>query len=107
MFHKSQSRAGAWVHVPQHSPLTHPCFASLHHVVPPQLEREATLREASLASASQEIASLQDERRGQTAALQQQALELAAYERQVSWAKGFGLHDVRQAWVLIPAWHSS
>lgn len=48
-----------------------------------QLEREATLREASLASASQEIASLQDERRGQAAAMQQQALELAAYERQV------------------------
>jgi hypothetical protein len=48
-----------------------------------QLEREATMREASLGSASQEIAQLQDERRGQAAALQQQALELAAYERQV------------------------
>ena len=49
-----------------------------------QLEREATMREASLASASQEIAALQDERRGQAAALQQQALELTAYERQVN-----------------------
>jgi hypothetical protein len=68
----------------------------LHHVVLLQLEREATLREASLASASQEIASLRDERRGTAAALQQQALEMAAYERQVSWAaRGVGLHDVR------------
>lgn len=41
------------------------------------------MQEASLGSASQEIAQLQDERRGQAAALQQQALELAAYERQV------------------------
>jgi hypothetical protein len=49
-----------------------------------QLEREATLREASLASAAQDIATLQDERRGQASALQQQALELAAFERQVS-----------------------
>lgn len=48
-----------------------------------QLEREATLREASLASAAQDIAALQDERRGQASALQQQALELAAFERQV------------------------
>lgn len=48
-----------------------------------QLEREAALREASLANAAQDIATLQDERRGQAAALQQQALELAAFERQV------------------------
>lgn len=47
------------------------------------MEREATMREASLAGASQEIAQLQDQQRGQMAALQQQALELAAYERQV------------------------
>lgn len=98
MFHTSQSRAGAWVvHVPQHtihSPI--PALLLHHVVVPSQLEREATLQEASLASASQEIASLQDERRGQAAALQQQTLELAAYERQVSLAEGIGTHDVRQ-----------
>jgi hypothetical protein len=54
----------------------------------PQLEREAAAREASLAGAAAEVAGLQDERRAQDAALQQQALELAAYERQVRVAAG-------------------
>lgn len=49
----------------------------------PQLERDAALREASLASAGDEIAALKDEARGTAATLQQQMLELSAYERQV------------------------
>jgi hypothetical protein len=48
-----------------------------------QLERESALREAALASAHDEVAALKDELRGQAATLQQQLLELAAYERQV------------------------
>jgi hypothetical protein len=56
------------------------CLLSLHAV---QLERESALREAALASAHDEVAALKDELRGQAATLQQQLLELAAYERQV------------------------
>ena len=48
-----------------------------------QLERESALREAALASAHDEVAALKDELRGQAATLQQQLLELAAYQRQV------------------------
>lgn len=48
-----------------------------------QLERDAALRDASLASAADEIAALKDEARATAAAYQQQMLELGAYERQV------------------------
>jgi hypothetical protein len=61
-----------------------------------QLERESALREAALASAHDEVAALKDELRGQAATLQQQLLELAAYERQVRLGRdacvGHGLH---------------
>lgn len=55
-----------------------------------QLEREAALREASLAASGNEAAALAEERRGQAVALQQAALELAAYERQVRARAGRG-----------------
>lgn len=50
-----------------------------------QLERDAALREASLASAHDEVAALKDEARAAAATVQQQMLELSAYERQVGW----------------------
>jgi hypothetical protein len=59
-----------------------PCVAAV------QLERESALREAALASAHDEVAALKDELRGQAATLQQQLLELAAYERQVRHSRG-------------------
>jgi len=48
-----------------------------------QLEREASLREAALSTAQQEVAGLKEDLRAQAATLQQQLLELTAYERQV------------------------